>query len=130
MMSICFARNLNDQISIQISKWQNLRWPIYDETLGTRNLSEESDNVMITKSPKLLTIEIFKLIIIHCIIHIQFLCINPDEYYSMDILTKSCIETVMKWFLFYNQTNSRVCSWCAIFCDSIDWNDQRYTVAY
>lgn len=29
MMSICFARNLNDQIAIQISKWQYQRWLIY-----------------------------------------------------------------------------------------------------
>lgn len=51
MMSICFARNLNDQIAIQISKWQCPRWLIFDVTLATGNIhtSEESDNVMITK---------------------------------------------------------------------------------
>lgn len=51
MMSICFARNLNDQIAIQISKWQYQRWLICDVTLATGNIhsSEESDNVMITK---------------------------------------------------------------------------------
>lgn len=68
MMSICFARNLNDQIAIQISKWQYQRWLICDVTLATGNIhsSEESDNVMITKKSQTSRFWDFKLIIIHC----------------------------------------------------------------